>query len=90
MRCGVHGRTPTLFRRLFGLLLILLCVWTGVEIYTNGTAGAFGGLFSRFSEDLNAPAQRSTPDRAADAFQRAYNKSEDRVDRLLRQQDTRR
>jgi hypothetical protein len=61
-----------------------------VEIYTEGTAGAFGGLFTRFSEELNAPAQRSTPDRAADAFQRAWNTSEERVDRLLREQDSRR
>jgi hypothetical protein len=87
MRRVANGRAPTLLGRLFGLLLILLCIWTGVEIYTKGTAGAFGGLFSRFSEDLNTPAQRSTHDRAADAFQRAYNKSEERVDRLLRQQD---
>jgi hypothetical protein len=69
--------------RLFGIVLILLGIWTGIEVYTEGVNGAFGGLFSGFSSSVEAPAERSTPDRAADAFQRAYNKSEERVDRLL-------
>jgi hypothetical protein len=47
MRRVANGRAPTLLGRLFGLLLILLCIWTGVE----------------------------------------NNKSEERVDRLLHQQD---
>lgn len=69
--------------RLLGLALILLCVWTGAEVYMNGTSGAFGGIFARWSNEFGAPADRSTPDRAADAFQRAWNTSEARVDRAL-------
>lgn len=68
--------------RLFAIVLIVLGVWAGIEVYTNGVDGAFGGLFA---DTYQAPAERSTPDRAADAFQRAYNKSEERVDRQLRQ-----
>jgi hypothetical protein len=67
--------------RIFALAFIILAIWAGAEVYTYGVGGAFGGLFSSFE----APADRSTPDRAADAFQRAYNTSEERVDRQLRE-----
>ncbi len=68
--------------RLFAIILIVSAMWIGAEVYTYGVEGAFGGFFGSTFE---APANRSTPDRAADAFQRAFNKSEDRVDRMLAQ-----
>jgi hypothetical protein len=74
--------------KLLKIVLILLCVWTAVEVYTEGVNGAFGGLFAGFDGSaLEAPANRSTPDRAADAFQRAYNKSETRVDAMLEEKN---
>jgi hypothetical protein len=66
--------------RLFGIVLIVLAIWVGVEVYTKGVGGAFGGVLAGATD---APATRSTPDRALDAFQRAYDKSEQRVDRQL-------
>jgi len=30
----------------FAILLIVLGVWLGLEIFTNGTEGAFGGVFA--------------------------------------------
>jgi hypothetical protein len=66
--------------RLIGIILVVLAIWAGVEVYTKGIGGAFGGILG---STLDAPAARSTPDRAADAFQRAYNKSQQRVDRAL-------
>jgi hypothetical protein len=75
--------------KLLKIVLIVLCVWTAVEVYTEGVNGAFGGLFTGFDGSvLEAPANRSTPDRAADAFQRAYNKSETRVDALLEEKNS--
>ncbi len=68
--------------KVFGIALIVIGIWVGLEVYTKGVGGAFGGIFANAYE---APAERSTPDRAADALQRAYNKSEERVDRQLRQ-----
>jgi hypothetical protein len=32
--------------KLFKIVLILLCVWTAVEVYSEGVNGAFGGLFA--------------------------------------------
>lgn len=69
--------------RIIALAFVVLAIWVGAEIYTKGVGGAFGGLLS----SLDAPADRSTPDRAADAFQRAYNTSEERVDRQLERGD---
>ncbi len=72
--------------KLFVIVLIVIAIWVGLTVYTQGTDQAFGGLFARFSgsSTLDAPATRSTPHRAGDAFQRAYDESEDRVDRALR------
>ena len=70
--------------RLFVISMIVAAIWAGAEVYTKGVDGAFGGIFASAFE---APANRSTPDRAADAFQRAYDKSGDRVDEMLERQD---
>jgi len=75
-----NGQEQCNMQRIFGILIIVLAIWAGVEVYTRGMGGAFGGLFG---SGLEAPATRSTPDRAADAFQRAYDKSEKRVDDAL-------
>ena len=34
--------------KLLGIVLLVAAVWVGIEIYTNGTDGAFGGIFARF------------------------------------------
>ena len=34
--------------RLLGLILFVLAVWAGVEIFDKGVDGAFGGLFTGF------------------------------------------
>jgi hypothetical protein len=36
--------------KLLGIVLFVLAVWAGLEIYTNGTDGAFGGLFAGFGQ----------------------------------------
>jgi hypothetical protein len=71
--------------RILGIGFIVVGIWVGLEVYTEGVAGAFGGLFERLApaSAFEAPAERSTPDRAVDAFQRAYDQSEGRVDRAL-------
>ena len=67
-------------RRLIVPLGVLLAVWATVEVYNHGIDGAFGGVLGSAFE---APARRSTPDRAQDAFQRAYDLSEKRVETVL-------
>jgi len=66
--------------RLIRMSLIVLVVWFAAEVYTKGVDGAFGGVLSSAME---VRTDSSTTDRSADAFQRAYNKSESRVDQQL-------
>ena len=72
-------------RKTLAIGTIAIAIWTGLEVYRHGVGGAFGGLLTRLpgAPALETPADRSTPDRAADAYQRAYNRSGDRVDRVL-------
>ena len=73
--------------KIFVFALIAVVIWVGATVYDEGSERAFGGLFARLSRTtaLDAPANRSTPDRAQDAFQRAWNKSEGRVEQALEQ-----
>jgi len=74
-------------RKPIALILMVVGIYTGIEIYNEGLHGAFGGALTRFSSALDAPAERGASDRSADAFQRAYDKSESRVEKLLDDQD---
>lgn len=62
---------------------IALFLWIGAELYTEGPAGAFGGVLAGWVEE----DESGTPGNAADAFQRAYDSSESRVDRMLEEND---
>ena len=47
--------------KLFGIGLIVLGLWVGIEVYSKGTAAAFGGVFARFGAeqgDLRSPVKR--------------------------------
>ena len=66
--------------RMIGWVLLVCAVWGAVEVYTKGLDEAFGGVLASSSASPRAP---STPDRARDAFQRAYSESEQRVLRQL-------
>jgi hypothetical protein len=69
--------------RIFGILFIVLAVWTGVEVYNEGTAGAFGGLFVRLglAEDEVELEDVPVAGRAANRLNELYQASGDRVER---------
>lgn len=69
----------------FAIVLMAIAVWVAVTVYSEGTDRAFGGLFasSQGSSTVDATETRSTPERAGDAVQRAYDESQDRFDRAL-------
>ena len=35
-------------QRIIGLALLVVAIWVGITIYTEGTSNAFGGLLARF------------------------------------------
>jgi hypothetical protein len=45
--------------KIFGVLLIVLGVWVGMEIYTKGMHDAFGGLFARFEKPIHPDGSTS-------------------------------
>jgi hypothetical protein len=45
--------------KIFGVLLIVLGVWVGMEIYNKGMDGAFGGAFAGWSEPIHSEGHTS-------------------------------
>lgn len=70
-------------RKVFVFGLFVLGLWAAAEVQQSGIEGAFGGAFG--GESASAEATLTTGARTADAFQRAYDRSESRVDDLLAQ-----
>jgi hypothetical protein len=72
--------------KVFGILLILLGIWAGSEIYTKGAANAFGGALVAlgFEEEDPEPAEsQSLGQRAGSTVQRAHDEADARRNRLL-------
>lgn len=72
--------------RLIGIVLAVALVWTSVEVYANGTGGAFGGRLAHLlgEGDPASPGDSlSTPRRAGAAVERAHQLQQDRYDDLL-------
>ena len=63
--------------RVLALGLFVVALLVSLELYVNGTTRLLG----EHSQQLGAPLDRS--ERATGAFQRAWNSSEDRVERAL-------
>jgi hypothetical protein len=71
-------------QKIFGILFIVLAIWVGLEVYTEGTARAFDGLFVRLGV-AEEPAADEGPyknagERAADRLRGAYQAGMDRGD----------
>ncbi len=63
---------------------IVLVVWVGLEIQNNGLEGAFNGFFAPAGQ-AEAEAVTSTPRRAGQSVQRAFDQDDARKTRLLDQ-----
>jgi hypothetical protein len=67
-------------QKIFGVLLILLAVWVGIEIYTQGMDGAFGGLFASHSGTQRGPQTGGgLPDQVRDRVKGAVRTNEERT-----------
>jgi hypothetical protein len=72
--------------KIFGILLIILGIWAGSEIYTKGAANAFGGALSALGFEDAAPdaaEPQSLPRRAGGKVSRAHAEAEARRNRML-------
>jgi hypothetical protein len=70
--------------KVFGILLVVLGIWIGMELYLKGTAGALGGALTLMEgSDVQDVDHRTTPQRAGDAARRALRVGEERRNRQL-------
>jgi hypothetical protein len=72
--------------KMFGILLVVVGIWVGLEIYTQGTQNAFGGAFAFLGESGDGDEtrdRRTAPQRAGDAVRAAQEEAEQRRNSLL-------
>ena len=72
--------------KIFGILLVVVGIWLGLEVYQNGIQGAFGGALASLdgsADEQAARNPRSVPQRAGDAVERAHSEAEARLNRML-------
>ena len=74
--------------KIFGIGVMVLCLWIGSEIFTKGAANAFGGVLTRIGlagESEDDGDSRPVTQRAGDAVQAAQDAADARRERLLEQ-----
>jgi hypothetical protein len=72
--------------KIFGMLLLVVGIWLGLEVYQNGMQGAFGGAMASLggsADEQTIRDPRSVPQRAGAAAERAYAEAEARRNRML-------
>ncbi len=71
--------------KIFGILLMVVGLWVGMEIYQKGAQQALGGhlAFLGDSDDRENVDRRTTPQRAGDAALKAHQFADERRSRLL-------
>jgi len=67
--------------KVFGILLIVLGIWVGLEVMNEGTESAFDGAFVRAGLVTPDPAgtDESVARRAAGSVDRSFRLAEDRL-----------
>ena len=70
--------------RIISLLLAVVGIWVGVEVYTHGVDGAFDGALARFGGDETEHVTPATaPQRAGRAVESAHAAADERRSRML-------
>ena len=70
--------------RLISFLFLGACFWIGVEVYTNGTQGAFGGALARLGPGGGHSSQNvSTLNRVRGSATGARDRQLDRIESQL-------
>lgn len=72
--------------KLFGIVIIVMAMWVGLEIYSQGVGGAFGGLLARFGsadEAENSASARAPLDNVRDKVNRDHEEGWARRERMM-------
>jgi hypothetical protein len=72
--------------KVFGILVIVVMIWVGLEFYLEGPSRAFGGVFATYlgaePAEEGAPSL-TTPQRAGASVERAHRQTDERYGRML-------
>ena len=71
--------------KLFGIVVIVVGLWAGLEIYNEGSANAFGGALVRAGvvEAARPGEVQSLGERSGSKVEKAHGEAEARRDRML-------
>ena len=69
--------------KLIGIGLIVLGIWVGLEVYTEGTDRAFGGILARFGASSQEQAVERPLDNVRGIARGARDEQMDRIERQL-------
>jgi hypothetical protein len=72
-----------MWSRLFSWILLAGCIWVGVEIYIEGTAGAFGGALSGIGSNESSVKTPTTLERIQGSATGARDRQLSRIERQL-------
>jgi hypothetical protein len=65
--------------KVFGILLIVVGVWVGITVFTEGSDKAFGGLFAGEKTEGESSDGRPLPARVKEQVTGAYQLQEERT-----------
>ena len=64
----------------FGILVIVVALWVGLTIFTEGTDAAFGGLFAGSEKEVADGSGRALPRRVEEQVRDVYREQEERIE----------
>lgn len=70
-------------RRILGILLLVIGIWVGMEVYNEGVDGAFGGALAFLSDGEEGGGNRTLRMRVHDSVSSAHAEADARRERLL-------
>jgi hypothetical protein len=69
--------------KVFGILVIVVGVWVGLTVFTEGTDSAFGGLFAgsdeEMADDRGQPLTRQVEEQVRDSYREQEERIESRT-----------
>ena len=73
-------------QKAIGMLIIVLALWTAIEVYTNGPAGAFDGAFASFVDEEEGEVEFTwAGERAGNKLRDKNEERAETIERLTRE-----
>ena len=69
--------------KIYGIVLIVVGIWVGMTIYTEGLDHAFGGVFTKLGAEPAGRDVRPPTERIRDRVQSATDERTERIERLV-------